>query len=110
MGKLHSILLSGLGIFALVFLFVVAFGNRGLDDVMRMKAERDRVRARCEAIQEENAGLARAIDRLKNDPEYVERVARVELGMVADGEVIFYFPQEDEVPVKDSMKNQTASD
>ena len=40
---------------------------------------------------QENARLYRMVDRLNNDPSYVESVARQELGMVRADETNLYF-------------------
>ena len=39
-------------------------------------------------LTQENLFLSREIDRLKNDPKYVENVVRKELGMIGKDEVI----------------------
>jgi cell division protein FtsB len=41
-----------------------------------------------DALKKENLSLYREIERLKNDPEYVEDVARKELGVIGKDEVI----------------------
>ena len=39
----------------------------------------------------QNEGLRVEINSLRNDPSYIERVARTELGMVRDDELVFQF-------------------
>ncbi len=36
--------------------------------------------------------LEREVDALRTDPEAIERVARDELGMIREGELVFQFP------------------
>jgi cell division protein FtsB len=43
------------------------------------------------ALSRENLQLYRTIDRLQNDPSYVENVARREMGMIRADELIFQF-------------------
>ena len=41
-----------------------------------------------EALTKKNLSLYREIERMKNDPKYVENVARKELGVIGKDEVI----------------------
>ena len=75
-----------------LFLFIV-FGENGLVDLNRLKKERDNLLQKNEALTQENLSLYREIERLKNDPEYVENVARQELGVIGKDEVIFKTPK-----------------
>jgi len=70
-------------------LLVIVFGEKGLVDLQFMKKEQARLEQKNEELTEKNSGLYREIDRLKNDPDYVEEVARKELGMVGENEIIF---------------------
>lgn len=47
------------------------------------------------AVAQENRGLEVEIRRLKNDPAYLEYIARRELGMVAEDEIIVKFHGKD---------------
>ena len=88
MSTKQSILLALaiLCLFSLV-LFIV-FGESGLADLNLLKQERDRIAEKNEQVTQENLTRYREIDRLENDLEYVEQVARDELGMVKPDEVI----------------------
>jgi len=68
--------------------FVIVFGDTGLLELNVLKSEQNRLIRRNEEINRENQTLARQIDRLKNDPAYVESIARQELGLVGRGEVV----------------------
>ena len=73
----------------LSLLLFILFGENGLADLNRLKIERDHLlKTKSELIQK-NLSLSREIERLKNDPEYVENVARKELGVIGKDEVIF---------------------
>ncbi|UCD32622.1 MAG: septum formation initiator family protein [Desulfobacterales bacterium] len=74
-----------------LLLFIV-FGDNGLIDLNRLKTERDDLLQKNESLKQENLSLYREIERLKNDPEYVENVARQELGVVGKDEVILKPP------------------
>ena len=52
------------------------------------QAQMEALERRVDALQEERDRLQREIERLR-DPEYLERLARVCLGMVRPGEIAF---------------------
>jgi cell division protein FtsB len=69
-------------------LLFIMFGNSGLADLFKLKSEKDRLLQENARLKRENLILYRTIERLKSDPEYIESVARKELGMIRKGEVI----------------------
>ena len=71
-----------------LLLFFVVFGENGLLDFNRLKTERDGLLQKNAELKQENISLYREIGRLKNDPKYVENVARQELGVIGKDEVI----------------------
>ena len=75
-------------------LIFIIFGENGLVDLNRLKTERDHLLLKNEALKNENLSLYRAIERLKKDPEYVENVARQELGVIGKDEVILKTPND----------------
>lgn len=78
--------LAILVLFAML-LFIV-FSDRGLADLYHLKSERDRLLIENERLTRANLELARTIERLNNDPAYIESVARKELGMIRKEEII----------------------
>ena len=64
------------------------FGEHGLADLNRLKTERDILLKKNDELIQKNLSLYREIERLKNDPEYVENVARNELGVIGKDEVV----------------------
>jgi len=42
-----------------------------------------------QALQAKNAQLTREKERLENDPEYLEKVAREKMGLIREGEVVY---------------------
>lgn len=70
-------------------LFLIIFGDNGLVDFVFIKGERDSLIEKNEKLNQENLNMYREIDRLKNDPKFVENVVRQELGVIAKDEVIF---------------------
>jgi cell division protein FtsB len=86
--KKEGILLS-IAIFLLIslFFFIVVSGH-GLRELIFLKTEHDKLVEKKERLSQENLSIRVEIDRLKHDPEYIENIARQELGMVAEGEII----------------------
>jgi cell division protein FtsB len=83
---------------ALLLLLFGGLGIYGWQGVVRLRE----MRGQLETLERDNAALrqqaerlAQAIDRLRNDPAYLERIAREERGMVRPGETILKFPSKD---------------
>ena len=79
-----------LGVMAGLF-FLIFFSDNGLVELVRKREESRHLETATQLLIQENAGLYRMVDRLNNDLSYVEAVARQELGMVRDDEIIFTF-------------------
>ena len=88
MNKKQGIFLSIAGLLLFSLLFFIAFGEYGYIDLTVLKTERDQLVEKNELLTKENISLSVEIDRLKNDPKYIENIARQELGMVAEDELI----------------------
>jgi cell division protein FtsB len=76
-----------LAIFSM-FLMII-FGDKGLADLNMLKKSRDGIIEKNEILIQENISLYRSIERLKKDPEFIENVARQELGVIGKNEIIF---------------------
>lgn len=85
----NPIIILASGIFILIaMLFVIVFGDNGWLDLRALKQERDQLMENKEALFQENITLFRQINRLKHDPKYNEAMARRELGMIDENEII----------------------
>jgi len=84
----NSIMLTLTVVSMFLLLFFIIFGENGLVDLNRLKTERDGLLQKNAELKQENLSLYREIGRLKNDPKYVENVARQELGVIGKDEVI----------------------
>ena len=71
----------------LMLLFIV-YGENGLTDLYKLKMEKDNLSKKNDELKKENISFYREIERLKNDPRYVEDVARKELGVIGKDEMI----------------------
>jgi len=70
---------------------LITFGNRGLVDSYTMKERLGALKAASQEIAEQNRQLKKTIILLRNDLTYVEMVARNELGMVNEGDLVYRF-------------------
>jgi cell division protein FtsB len=83
-------LLNGVLVFVIVVLVVDALvGDKGLLDTMRARRQYEELSAGLTRTRQENAGLRDEIRRLRSDASTIESVAREELGLMRDGEVLF---------------------
>jgi cell division protein FtsB len=80
---------AALSILALV---VVAYGSSGLVRLWQMKREVEALEREIVTLRGETADLARSVDRLRSDPEAIEKIAREEFGLVRPGERVLKFP------------------
>jgi cell division protein FtsB len=85
--KKNIMLVLAIMTMCLMLLFIV-FGENGLTDLYKLKMKKDNLSKKSDELKKENLSLYREIERLKNDPGYVEDVARKELGVIGKDEVI----------------------
>jgi cell division protein FtsB/cell division protein DivIC len=88
----------------LIFGFFTFFGDKGIMHLLRLQKEWGRIKEANVKIEEENRKLREEVKRLQHEKRYIEEIARKELGMVKEGEVIYQF----ESP-KEKKKNGTNS-
>jgi len=69
-------------------LLLIVFGDNGISDLRLLQTKRDRLIEKNEILARENVQLYHQIERLKNDPDYIESIARRELGMIGKDDVI----------------------
>lgn len=75
-----------------VLLFAwLTFGRHGLIDLHKMQEEKERYLSIIKDLKEKNMLIANEIRRLRGDPKYLESVARKELGLVKENEIIYRF-------------------
>lgn len=83
------ILLSSAAVVLSGMMLFIVFGDNGLKDLGALQARRDRVVAQKEKTFEENVRLYQQIQRLEDDPQFIEATARKELGVIGADELIF---------------------
>ena len=84
----QNILLSISVLLLLALFFFIIVSEHGLADLRFLKKERDRLVEENNNISRENQANSVEIDRLKHDPVYIESIARQELGMIGEEEII----------------------
>ena len=80
---LAKLLIAVLVIYALITLV------RLQDKINTAEAEAEALRSAVQYAEQEKAGLEQAIDKLGSE-ESIKRIAREQLGMVSEGEKVFY--------------------
>jgi len=75
----------------LIFGFFTFFGDKGIIHLLRLQKEWIRIKEANVKIEEENRRLREEVKRLQYEKRYIEEIARKELGMVKEGEVIYQF-------------------
>jgi len=89
LGK-KPVLLLVLSLF-LIFGFFTFFGDKGILHLLRLQKELARIKEINLKIEEENRRLREEVRRLQHERRYIEEIARKELGMVKEGEIIYQF-------------------
>lgn len=86
----------------------LGFGQRGFIYLYRMEKERQAYLERIKKLEKENHELLEEIHQLRTDSEYVESVARRELGLIKDNEILYRFSrgERNQDPGKKDKKDQ----
>jgi cell division protein FtsB len=69
----------------------LGFGQRGFLHLYRMEKKRQTYIERIRKIENENQAIIEEIRRLNTDTAYLESVARKELGLVKEDEILYRF-------------------
>ena len=78
-----------LGFVTVVLIVDALIGDKGLIDTLRARRQHQALAAELAHKRHENARLRDDIRRLKEDPGAIEALARQDLGLMRDGEVLF---------------------
>lgn len=70
---------------------VTIVGERGALHLWRLYGEKNRLDEQNYRLQKENESLRQRVEKIRNDDEYLEKLAREELNMVRPGEVVYRF-------------------
>lgn len=83
----------GLLVFSVVAVPLRLLDHEGLPRYRKLQEQLERVHRDNAQLKRKLARLQTQIRGLKTDPHAVERIARDELGMIRDGEVLFQFSE-----------------
>ena len=72
-----------------------AYGTRAVLKVSEMRREIDTMERDLVTLRERTEALTKTVERLHNDPAYIEKLAREDLGYVREGETVLKFPKSD---------------
>ena len=72
----------------------LTFGEGGFIHLLRKDKERQVYIEKIRKLEEANRELIEQIDRLREDKDYIESMARRELGLVRENELIYRFGKE----------------
>jgi len=82
-----------IGRYLVAFLFLmtllITFGNRGIVDNYLMGKRLSQLKVANSNLEAQNKELGSKILLLRSDPAYIESIARSELGMVKQGDVVY---------------------
>jgi cell division protein FtsB len=90
--KMRSLVYLTLG--SLIFLYIsvsLVFGEKGVIRFLKLRSETGALRAEVDSIKRQNDDLSGQIESLQKNPDMIEELARDELGLTKEGEVIFEF-------------------
>lgn len=80
-----------------VVLYLFVFSRYGFLRLKEIEAENAELEGRIAAVETENAELRDEIERMENDMEAIERLARTDLGLIKEGDEVYRFVEgEDE--------------
>lgn len=79
-------------VFAVVIVPLRMFDAQGVPRYRALQGELRQIDADNSRLTREVDALTREVHALRNDPAAIERIARDELGMVREDEILFQFP------------------
>lgn len=83
----------GLLLFAIVFVPLRILEAEGLPRYRALRAELQQTRDTNARLRREVVELQHRVQRLRDDPESIERIARDEIGMLRRDELVFQFAE-----------------
>ncbi len=75
----------------LLLLAVAVFGDKGLVQVIKLNSQKAALEEEIRRLEEANQALREDIQALRSDHRRLEAIARKELGMVREDELIYQF-------------------
>jgi cell division protein FtsB len=85
----------GVAAVVIVALALGAYGTQAIRRVSEMRREMATMERDLVTLRSRTEELTRTVERLRNDPAYIEKLAREDLGYVREGETVLKFPKTD---------------
>lgn len=77
-----------------IFIILIAFlGEYGILAFQDLKQKEQKLIEEIQSLKKREQALLEEIDALQNNPEYIETLARKELGLIRPDEVIYFLPE-----------------
>jgi len=91
----HEVLILLLIICSVALVYQLLFGGAGYITVRSYQEELRQLRLENARLRQENGKIIQSIEKLKSDPEELERIARDELDLARPGDIVITLPPED---------------
>jgi len=78
--------------FGLFVWFYALFSPKGLPEFLKLLIVKKALEEEITELKEQNKLLQEELRKIKNDPLYLEHLARSQLGMIRDGEILIILP------------------
>lgn len=85
----------GLLVFTVAIVSLRILSDAGLPRYRKLRAQLEHVEQENKQLHKRIGQLTRDVHDLSQDPDAVERIARDELGLLRDGELLFQFSEDD---------------
>lgn len=93
-----------IGVLIVLLSLVTLVGERGALHLWRLRGEKARLDEQNYRLQKENESLRRRVQDIRNDDDYLEKLAREELNMARPGEIVYRFQSQG---ARDASRQQT---
>ena len=74
---------------AIAVIIIIAVFLPGFSRLQEVRSRNEKLQKEIVRLREENIVLEEEIDRLVNDPVYLEAIAREKMGLAREGEIIY---------------------
>jgi cell division protein FtsB len=82
------------GVLAVLAVIGLVIGADGMLRVWEMQRDLETLERDIAQLRAQTQKLSHTVDRLRNDPAYIEQLAREDLGYVREGETVLKFPSQ----------------
>ena len=98
-----------IGALILLLSLVTLVGERGALHLWRLRGEKVRLDEQNYRLQKENESLRQRVLSIRNDDDYLEKLAREELNMTRPGEIVYRFQTQGSREAERREPNEAAS-